>query len=55
MTALLWIPLLVPAALALASALRPRDGWTRVADLAAAVVVLGTGWPCSPASRPPAR
>ncbi len=43
MTALLWIPLVVPAALALASALRPAAGWTRAADLAAAVVVLGTG------------
>jgi hydrogenase-4 component F len=43
MTALLWIPLLVPAALALASAFRRRDGWTRTADLAAAVTVLATG------------
>ena len=43
MTALLWIPLVVPAVLALACAFRPRDGWTRAADLAAAVVVLGTG------------
>ncbi len=43
MTGLLWIPLLVPAALALASAFRRRDGWTRTADLAAAIAVLGTG------------
>ncbi len=43
MAALLWLPVVVPAVLALASALRRRDGWTRTADLGAAVVVLGTG------------
>lgn len=43
MAALLWIPLVVPAALALTCAFRPRDGWTRTADLAAAVLVLGCG------------
>lgn len=40
MTALIWIPLLVPFAVAAAAALRPRDGWTRGADLAAGIVLL---------------
>jgi hydrogenase-4 component F len=43
MAALLWLPVVVPAVLALAAALRPRDSWTRTADLGAAVAVLGTG------------
>ena len=43
MTALLWIPLLVPLLTALAVWWRRSDGWTRGADLAVAVVVLGTG------------
>ncbi len=40
MTALIWIPLLLPVAVAVCTALRPRDGWTRGAELAVAVVVL---------------
>jgi formate hydrogenlyase subunit 3/multisubunit Na+/H+ antiporter MnhD subunit len=43
MTALVWIPLLVPLLTALAAWWRPHQGWTRVADLAVAVVALGAG------------
>jgi hydrogenase-4 component F len=43
MTALVWIPLLVPLLTALAAWWRPHERWTRVADLAVAVVVLGAG------------
>ena len=43
MTLLLWTPLLVPLLTALASWWLPRAGWTRAADLAVAVVVLGAG------------
>ncbi|MGB7980011.1 MAG: proton-conducting transporter membrane subunit [Candidatus Nanopelagicales bacterium] len=43
MTALVWIPLLVPLLTALVSWWRRDSGWARTADLAVAVVVLGSG------------
>ncbi len=43
MTALIWIPLLLPVIVGGASWWRRADGWTRGADLAVAVVALGVG------------
>jgi hydrogenase-4 component F len=43
MTALIWIPLLLPISVGAASWWRRADGWTRGADLAVAVVALGAG------------
>jgi hydrogenase-4 component F len=43
MTALIWIPLLVPLLMALTAWWRSSAAWTRTADLAVAVVVLAAG------------
>jgi len=43
MTALIWIPLLLPVSVGATSWWRRADGWTRGADLAVAVVALGAG------------
>ena len=43
MTALLWIPLLAPGGAAALVWWRRTDGWTRAADLVAAIVVLAAG------------